>query len=172
MRTGFEEEKTVKASPVTQEFVTLGSLIFEGAGLKRSTEELMGLLYAHSKPLTLRQIGEVLSLSKATVSVGVRELTDYGLIRRVWEPGSRGDLYLVEEDLVGSVKNFFVSTVLTRIEPLLSRLDGVDERVSESLASDNLPPEESKFLAMRAKNLREAKKKARILRFVFSKFTQ
>ena len=156
---------------VTQEFVALLSILFDGTGLRRSTGEIMGLLFAQDTPLSLSQIGAELNLSKATVSVGVRELLGYGVVRRVWEPGSRGDLYRLEDDLVGSAKEFFITMILSGVEPCVQRLETIDRIVKDEISAGKLPKDEARFLTQRKKTLREARKKVRTLRFLFSKIS-
>ena len=157
---------------VTQEFVALLSILFEGTGLRRSTGEIMGLLFAQETPLSLSQIGAELNLSKATVSVGVRELLGYGVVRRVWEPGSRGDLYRLEEDLVGATKGFVLTMVSSGVDPFLDRLDKIDGMVIQETDDSHMSEDNAKFLAQRNKTLQDTKKKVRVLRFLFSKLAK
>lgn len=156
---------------VTQEFVALLSILFDGTGLRRSTGEIMGLLFAQESPLSLSQIGSELNLSKATVSVGVRELLGYGVVKRVWEPGSRGDLYRLEDDLVGSAREFFITMVLSGVDPCVNRLETIDRIVKDEISTGKLPKEEARFLTQRKKTLSEGRKKVRTLRFLFSKIS-
>src|SRR5262245_9572718 len=54
---------------------------------------IFALLYLHAEPLALEDIAAALGQSKSNVSVNIRGLIDWHLVRRVPTPGSRKDHY-------------------------------------------------------------------------------
>src|SRR4029453_15827998 len=54
---------------------------------------IFALLYLHATPLPLEDIAAALGQSKSNVSVNIRGLGDWHLVRRVPTPGSRKDHY-------------------------------------------------------------------------------
>jgi|SRR5262245_23782940 len=54
---------------------------------------IFALLYLHAAPLPLEDIAAALGQSKSNVSVNIRGLVDWHLVRRVPTPGSRKDHY-------------------------------------------------------------------------------
>src|SRR5437773_10158791 len=54
---------------------------------------IFGLLYLHERPLALDEIATALEQSKSNISVDVRGLVEWHLVRRVPVAGSRKDHY-------------------------------------------------------------------------------
>ena len=55
--------------------------------------QIFALLFLSRKPRSLDEIGELLKISKSNVSVNIRLLEDYKLVRKCWHKGSRKDYY-------------------------------------------------------------------------------
>jgi DNA-binding transcriptional regulator GbsR (MarR family) len=60
--------------------------------------KIFALLYLQPRPVSLDQIATELQQSKSNVSVNVRGLVDWHLVRRVTVPGSRRDHYEAATD--------------------------------------------------------------------------
>jgi len=60
---------------------------------------IFGLLYLEPKPMTLEDIARELEQSKSNVSVNIRALVEWHLVRRVSVGGSRKDHYEAATDL-------------------------------------------------------------------------
>src|SRR5438309_10317402 len=81
-------------------------LFVEGMGAAAATSRILtqlqgrifGLLYLSPGPVTLDEITDELQQSKSNVSVSVRGLVDWQLVRRVRVPGSRKDHYAPATD--------------------------------------------------------------------------
>ncbi|MGG0824463.1 GbsR/MarR family transcriptional regulator [Paenibacillus turicensis] len=76
-------------------------------GVPHSTGHLYGLLFFANKPMTLDEMGQEMSMSKTSMSTGVRTLLDLKMVNKVWEKGSRKDLYEVESDWYQTFTDFF-----------------------------------------------------------------
>lgn len=61
---------------------------------------IFALLYLGREPLSLEDIASELGQSKSNISINVRGLSDWHLIRRIHLPGSRRDHYEAATDLV------------------------------------------------------------------------
>jgi DNA-binding transcriptional regulator GbsR (MarR family) len=68
------------------------------AGFNKITGQIYGLLYLNREPLALGQIAEQLDVSKGNVSLNVRIMERWGLIRRFNKRGDRRDYYEAETD--------------------------------------------------------------------------
>ena len=60
---------------------------------------IFALLYLHEEPLALEDIASALGQSKSNISVNIRGLVDWHLVRRVRVPGSRKDHYEAASNL-------------------------------------------------------------------------
>jgi DNA-binding transcriptional regulator GbsR (MarR family) len=59
---------------------------------------MFGLLYLHPRPLSLDEIAAALEQSKSNVSIQIRGLLDWHLVRHIRLPGSRKDHYEAATD--------------------------------------------------------------------------
>ncbi|UJF34140.1 GbsR/MarR family transcriptional regulator [Paenibacillus hexagrammi] len=76
-------------------------------GITQSTGHLYGLLFFQNKPMTLDEMGEAMEMSKTSMSTAVRTLVDLKMVHKVWEKGSRKDLYEVEMDWFQTFADYF-----------------------------------------------------------------
>lgn len=76
-------------------------------GITQSTGHLYGLLFFQNRPMTLDAMGQAMEMSKTSMSTGVRTLVDLKMVNKVWEKGSRKDLYQVELDWFQTFADFF-----------------------------------------------------------------
>jgi DNA-binding transcriptional regulator GbsR (MarR family) len=68
-------------------------------GFKRNMGRIWSVLYLSDRPLTARQIEVGLGVSAGTVSMTLAELQRWGVVRQVWQQGSRSRHYDAETDL-------------------------------------------------------------------------
>lgn len=76
-------------------------------GVTPSTGHLYGMMFFQNKPMTLDEMGEGMGMSKTSMSTGVRTLLDLKMVHKVWEKGSRKDLYEVESDWHQTFADYF-----------------------------------------------------------------
>ena len=98
------------SSKAKQDMVEMGGRISQILGFPRSTGQIFGLLYFSSNPLSLGDICDMLGISKASTSIGARQLAAWGAIRKVWIPGERRDYYEAVDDLVQLFKGSYRTT--------------------------------------------------------------
>jgi len=73
-------------------------------GFSKIMGQLYGLLYLSPKPLTLDEMSESLSISKGNVSINIRALERWNMVKTVWVKGDRKDYYEAEPDFWKIVK--------------------------------------------------------------------
>ncbi|WP_059103717.1 GbsR/MarR family transcriptional regulator [Shouchella shacheensis] len=67
-------------------------------GITESVGRLYGTLLFEEEPLTLDEMSERLSMSKTSMSTGIRTLVEARMAKKVWQKGVRKDLYEGEDD--------------------------------------------------------------------------
>lgn len=67
-------------------------------GINRTMAQIHALLFVSGIPMTVNEIMERLQISRGNASMNLRELMDWGLVRRFRRPGDRKDTYLSETD--------------------------------------------------------------------------
>jgi DNA-binding transcriptional regulator GbsR (MarR family) len=118
----------VKLTPVTERFVVRWGEMGTVWGINRATAQIVALLYLSKDPLTAEEIGDLLSIARSTVSVDLRELQNWGVVRVVHVLGDRRDHF----ETLGDPADLFRAIARERrrreIDPLVQALrDGVAE---------------------------------------------
>ncbi|MNH89048.1 HTH-type transcriptional repressor OpcR [compost metagenome] len=91
--------------------------------------------------MTLDEMREAMEMSRTSMSTGVRTLVDLRMVNKVWEKGSRKDLYEVETDWYQTFTDFFEIKWRKAVESNLSALRkslAEIERLSEVTAQEEL----------------------------------
>jgi DNA-binding transcriptional regulator GbsR (MarR family) len=60
--------------------------------------QIYALLFLSREPLSLDEVAETLQVSKGNISVNIRLLEDFKLVKKVWVKGSRRDYYEANRD--------------------------------------------------------------------------
>lgn len=76
-------------------------------GVTLSIGHLYGHMYFNQQPVTLDEMSETMGMSKTSMSTGMRTLQDLKMISKVWNKGSRKDLYIVESDFHQNFTDYF-----------------------------------------------------------------
>lgn len=76
-----------------ERFVERAGVLWENDGLPRIAGRIYGLMLISEEALSLDEIAESLSVSKASVSTDTRLLERMGFVERVSKPGDRKDYY-------------------------------------------------------------------------------
>lgn len=76
-------------------------------GVTLSIGHLYGNMYFYNHPVTLDEMGETMGMSKTSMSTGMRTLMDLKMVDKVWEKGSRKDLYEVVPDWYQNFADYF-----------------------------------------------------------------
>ncbi len=85
----------------------LGAAAATSGILSQQQARIFGLLYLADHPLSLEEIAEELSQSKSNVSLNMRVLVEWHLVRRRPVPGSRKDHYEAATDFFRAMQEIF-----------------------------------------------------------------
>jgi len=67
-------------------------------GINRTMAQIHALLFVSGGPLEVNEIMDRLHISRGNASMNLRELMEWGLVRRFRRPGDRKDTYVSETD--------------------------------------------------------------------------
>jgi DNA-binding transcriptional regulator GbsR (MarR family) len=67
-------------------------------GINRTMAQIHALLFVSGVPLEVNEIMDRLQISRGNASMNLRELMDWGVVRRFRHPGERKDTYVSESD--------------------------------------------------------------------------
>ena len=124
-------------------------------GMPKSYGEIYGLLYATPQPLGFGQIHEKLSLSKGSVSGGIKALREIGAIRAKNRSEDRRESFEPELELRKLLLSYLNGRIQPQIDSNLARIERLDGLVKE------LPsPSRRKILEQRLSKLAKWRKRA------------
>ncbi len=92
-------------------------------GVSPAAARLFAWLYSRTEPADAEELMDGLGLSRGAVSMGCRELRDWGLLRTVKEPGARRGLYRAETDLEKAIRNIVQTRRRREWTPLLDHME-------------------------------------------------
>lgn len=94
----FSEPSPAHARAIGLVAETMGELV-EFWGFKASMGRIWASLYLSAQPLSANQLADLTGLSAGAISMGMHELAQWGLIRRVPVPGERRRYYTAYTDV-------------------------------------------------------------------------
>ena len=123
-------EKSRRTPPVSsplaaarREFVGLWGQMAAHWGINRTMSQIHALLMITHEPLTAEQIMAELGISRGNVSMNLRELINWGIVRRTGLPGDRRDFFTTESDVWSTFQIILRERKKRELDPLLTRLD-------------------------------------------------
>lgn len=123
-------------SPLVHTFVSHFGEMGSRWGINRTVGQIYALLFVTERQLHADDIGEQLSISRSNVSIGLKELQSWGLVRQSRIPGDRREYF----SSLGDVWEIFRVVAAERrrreVAPTLSVL-------RESLLADTTSPEDA-----------------------------
>lgn len=132
-----------------REFVETAGRLCQRLGLPRSTGQIYGLLYLSARPLSLDDISELLSLSKASASTGTRQLLAWQALKQVWVPGDRRDHFEAIGDLRELLRTGYEKFFRPKLERSVTKMDQLLASLEADRRSGVLSKEEHAFCKAR-----------------------
>ena len=137
------------------------AIFVEGMGAAAATSgvltqlqgRIFGLLYLQRNSLSLDEIVSELGQSKGNVSINIRGLVDWHLVRRVSVPGSRKDHYEAASDFWRVMQEIMERRFRWNIRQVIAACDET-ARASGEVKASRVQAREREFLAERLDALR------------------
>ncbi len=109
-------------SPYVQSFVLHIGEMGSRWGLNRTLGQMCGLLFVSQQPLNADEIAEALNISRSNVSMGLKELKAWRLVRPASIPGDRREYWTTPQDVWEVFRVLAEERHRREIEPTLSML--------------------------------------------------
>ena len=136
-----------------REFVETAGRLCQRLGLPRSTGQIYGLLYLSALPLSLDDISELLSLSKASASTGTRQLLTWQALKQVWVPGDRRDHFEAIGDLRELLRTGYENFFRPKLERSVTKMDQLLANLEADRKSGALSKEDHAFCKARLEHM-------------------
>ncbi len=133
-----------KAKPAGQGEAMLAEaqeIFVQGAGkissallgmINRVGGQIYALLFLSEEPLSLDDIADRLAVSKSNVSINIRMLEEYNLVRKVWVKGSRKDYYAAERVYPKKVLKDFLEKIRGSLTDAITTIERTRAKVTEA----------------------------------------
>ncbi len=91
-------------------------------GINRTVGQMYALMVISEEPLSPDQVAATLGLSRSNVSMGIKELNAWNLLRTISKPGDRKTYYTTPEDVWEIARTLIAEKRKREIDPTLSML--------------------------------------------------
>ncbi|MCZ4315478.1 GbsR/MarR family transcriptional regulator [Comamonadaceae bacterium G21597-S1] len=108
--------------PLTQKFVLHFGEMGSRWGINRTVGQIYAMLYVASRPLNADELGEALGFSRSNVSMGLKELQSWALVRLIHQPGDRREYFQAPDDVWAIFRTLAAERRKREIDPTLSLL--------------------------------------------------
>ena len=122
-------------------------------GFSKIMGQLYGLLYLSPKSLTLDEMAENLSISKGNVSINIRALERWNMVRQVWVKGDRKDFYEAETDFWKIIRGVLKEREKKEFDQALASIGGLRKKGEE--VHKKVKSAETAFAVERLKKLED-----------------
>lgn len=109
-------------TPLAQKFILHFGEMGSRWGINRTVGQMYALLYVLDKPLNADEIAEYLSFSRSNVSMGLKELQSWRLVKLLHQPGDRREYFEPPKNVWDIFKALLEERRRREIEPTLSML--------------------------------------------------
>ncbi len=112
----------MKLTPITEAFVLHFGEMGSRWGISRTVGQIYALLFVSERPLPADEIADVLNFSRSNVSMGLKELQSWNLVRLQHLPGDRREHFSTLGDVWQIVRTLAEERRRREIDPTLSVL--------------------------------------------------
>jgi DNA-binding transcriptional regulator GbsR (MarR family) len=109
-------------TPLAQSFVLHFGEMGSRWGINRTVGQIYALLFVSDKPLNADEIADALAFSRSNVSMGLKELDSWRLVRLQHLPGDRREYFSAPEDVWAIFRTLADERRKREIDPTLSML--------------------------------------------------
>ena len=128
---------TKKLEATRRRFIEAGGHTTQSLGFGRIIGQIYALLYLTPKSLCLDDIVSELGVSKASVSISVRQLQNWSAIKLVWVKGDRKDYYEAETDFNNLIRNGLLEMIRKKLDTAGGQLALAESSLREALGEAN-----------------------------------
>jgi DNA-binding transcriptional regulator GbsR (MarR family) len=109
-------------SPLIQTFVLHFGEMGSRWGINRTVGQIYALLFVAERPLNADEMAEALGFSRSNISMGLKELMSWRLVKLQHLPGDRREYFSAPEDVGAIFRTRAVERRKREIDPTLSML--------------------------------------------------
>src|SRR2546423_9771172 len=109
----------------------MGAASARSGVLSQLQGRIFGVLFLEDRPLSLDDIAKALQLSKSNISINIRGLVEWHLVRRVSVPNSRRDQYEAAADFWRVMQEIMERRFRWNVRQVLATIDETERAVED-----------------------------------------
>lgn len=126
----------MKLEEAKEKYIQTWGTLASNWGINRTMAQVHALLLAEGKPLSTDEVMEKLQISRGNANMNLRELMNWGIVKKELIKGDRKEYFFAERDMWFLFKQLVKERKRREIEPVLdsiSELKNIDESSDEAL---------------------------------------
>jgi DNA-binding transcriptional regulator GbsR (MarR family) len=124
---GSRDPSSGPSDAIIRQFVEHWGMMARAWGINPTMGELFALLYISGADWTAEELRHRLRVSRGNVSMNLRELLAWGVVRKLHRPGERRELYRAEADVWTLFRRILKERKRRELDPTLTVLDRISQ---------------------------------------------
>jgi len=112
-------------------------------GLNKAMAQMHALLMLSPEPMSVEEIMDALNISRGNVSMNLRSLMDWGIVRKEYKAGERKEYFASEKDVWKLSTQVAKERRKRELEPVIDMLN-----MATNVKVDKRDPEQKEFVEM------------------------
>jgi len=112
-------------------------------GLNKAMAQMHALLMLSPEPMSVEEIMDALNISRGNVSMNLRSLIDWGIVRKEYKAGERKEYFASEKDVWKLSTQVAKERRKRELEPVIDMLN-----MATNVKVDKRDPEQKEFVEM------------------------
>ncbi|MDT0540581.1 MULTISPECIES: GbsR/MarR family transcriptional regulator [Croceitalea] len=104
-------------------------------GINKAMAQIQALLFISTKALTTEEIMEELKISRGNTSMNVRQLIDWGIVKKELVAGERKEFFSTEKDVQELARIIATERSRREIKPVIKTLESVSSIANDGTAA-------------------------------------
>ena len=139
---------TSQTEDIKQRLISAGGRMAQDLGLGRIAGQIVVYIYLSPDEKSLDDIGAQLGLSKASVSIAIRQLERLGMVVRVWKTGDRKNYYQTASNFSKALQKGILEFVNQKVQIVSEEIDSAHALLSK-IDQDSHGNQDFRFLQKR-----------------------
>jgi DNA-binding transcriptional regulator GbsR (MarR family) len=118
-----------------QRFIESWGSLATNWGINRGMGQVHAVLLVSAEELSAEEIMTELGISRGAACMNLKDLIEWGLIRKTWKIGDRKEYFLAEKDMWKVMRQIIIQRKKKELEPMIQVLDeltAVESKCPES----------------------------------------
>ena len=143
-----------------QRFIESAGHFTQSLGAGRVLGQIYAHIYFSKDPQSLDDLTRRLEISKGSASMAVRQLEQWGALRRVWVKGDRKDYYMATDEFGRIIRKALLEMIGRKMETSDGLLEDAQALLQERTRNGKKADEDWAFIDQRVKKLQTFRDRA------------